>query len=202
MSSMFSLFCVTNRALCTEPFFARLEKLSHAPLQGIILREKDLTPSAYATYADRAAKICAGKVPLILHNFPAAAEHLHLPLQLPISVFLSLTPQQRQALSLGVSVHSVEEAKTAEDLGARWLLAGHIYATSCKPGVAPRGLAFLAQVCNAVSLPVYAIGGMTIDHLPEVQKAGAQGCCVMSAWMTCPDPKEEIAAWASAAAAL
>ena len=63
---------------------------------------------------------------------------------------------------IGTSVHSVEDAIKAEQLGATYMTAGHIFATDCKKGLPPRGLDFLKNVCDAVEIPVYAIGGINI----------------------------------------
>jgi thiamine-phosphate pyrophosphorylase len=86
---------------------------------------------------------------------------------------------------IGSSVHSVDEAKEAVRLGCTRLAAGHIFSTDCKPGLAPRGLGFLRSVCEAVPVPVYAIGG--IDGSPEqleaVKGCGAAGACMMSGAM-------------------
>jgi thiamine-phosphate pyrophosphorylase len=74
----------------------------------------------------------------------------------------------------------VEESVQAAQWGAHGLIAGHIFATDCKKGVPPRGLDFLQQVCNAVTLPVYAIGGISVKTYPLVQQSNAAGVCVMS----------------------
>ena len=65
------------------------------------------------------------------------------------------------------------------------MTAGHIYATDCKKGAPPRGLAFLEEVCRAVDIPVWAIGGIGLDggQLAEVKARGAAGACVMSGMM-------------------
>lgn len=85
----------------------------------------------------------------------------------------------------GCSVHSVEEALEAQRLGATYLTAGHIYTTDCKKGLPPRGLDFLRSVCKAVSIPVYAIGGIHpgTKQLSEVMNYGAAGGCIMSDMM-------------------
>lgn len=57
---------------------------------------------------------------------------------------------------------------------------------ACRPGVE-----LLAQVCQASTLPVYAIGGVGPGNIAQVKQAGATGACVMSGFMTAPDP----AAW-------
>ena len=92
---------------------------------------------------------------------------------------------------IGTSVHSVEDAIKAEQLGATYMTAGHIFATDCKKGLPPRGLDFLKNVCDAVQIPVYAIGGINIDsvcsfyvpRLNEVLAHGAVGACIMSSMM-------------------
>ena len=62
--------------------------------------------------------------------------------------------------------------------------------TDCKKGLAPRGLEFLRKVCESVSVPVYAIGGICNANIDLVRKAGAAGACVMSGLMRCEDVKE------------
>jgi len=111
----------------------------------------------------------------------------------------ALRSYQKTSLSpiIGASVHSVVEAGDAQALGADYLIAGHIFATDCKAGVPPRGLAFLRQVCQAVSVPVFAIGGITADKVPAIRAAGAKGCCIMSEAMTTQCPEELVRRFAS-----
>ena len=88
-------------------------------------------------------------------------------------------------IKTGCSIHSVEEAVEARNMGASYITAGHVYATDCKKGLAPRGLDFLKNVCDSVDIPVYAIGGINIDdgRRKEVKKYGAAGSCIMSGMM-------------------
>ena len=107
-------------------------------------------------------------------------------LHLPLALLRQMTACERAHFTwLSTSVHSVGEAQEAQALGATVLIAGHIYTTQCKAGLAPRGLGFLQAVCNAVSLPVYAIGGIGFDaeQHAELQANEARGACVMSAYM-------------------
>jgi thiamine-phosphate pyrophosphorylase len=82
---------------------------------------------------------------------------------------------------VSVSCHSLEEAKAAR--GADMIILGTIFETDCKKGLKGKGLDFLREVCAAVSVPVYAIGGITPHRLPEIKKAGAAGGCMMSYFM-------------------
>ncbi|MET1170640.1 thiamine phosphate synthase [Paenibacillus amylolyticus] len=85
-----------------------------------------------------------------------------------------------QRLRLGVSVHSIDEAKIAEERGADYLFFGHVYSTNSKPDLEPRGLYALAEVCSAVSIPVMAIGGIEPGNIHAIRSAGAQGVAVIS----------------------
>jgi thiamine-phosphate pyrophosphorylase len=92
-------------------------------------------------------------------------------------------------LRIGVSVHSLEEARAAARDGADWVLFGPVYDTPSKRRYGPpQGLARLAEVANAVSLPVIAIGGITADRVGEVVGAGARGVAVISAILGAPAP--------------
>ena len=61
---------------------------------------------------------------------------------------------------LGASCHSLEDAKTAQALGAHYIILGNIFETDCKKGLPGRGLEFLREVCRETELPVYAVGGI------------------------------------------
>lgn len=77
---------------------------------------------------------------------------------------------------VGRSVHSAEEAaRVATEGGLDYLIFGTVFETSSKPGVEPAGAARLADTCAAVTLPVLAVGGVTIPRLGEVRAAGAAG---------------------------
>jgi thiamine-phosphate pyrophosphorylase len=85
-----------------------------------------------------------------------------------------------QALSqhflIGVSCHSVETARSAASGGADYLFFGPIFATPSKAEFgAPQGLERLAEVCRAVSIPVLAIGGITLANASGCLAAGASG---------------------------
>lgn len=175
---------VTHRKLCTRPFLEQIGRVLAQQPAGLILREKDLSWENYAALAKQVIPLCqqAG-VPCYLNGFPQAGtelDHPYLQLSFPL---LTEFGRPQGTKRLGVSVHSVEQAVRAQQLGADFLMAGHIFPTDCKPGLPPRGLEFLGQVCRAVTVPVYAIGGITPDNAPLAIKAGAEGVCIMSGAM-------------------
>ncbi len=191
------LICVTNRKLCAADFLQRIEAIAAAGVDAILLREKDLPEASYRSLALHCQSICQNyHTPLILNTFAAVAAELHLPVQLSMALQSQLPDDLRSKLpAVGASVHSLEEAVSATQHGADWLIAGHIFPTACKADLPPRGVQFLQEICENVSIPVYAIGGITAERQQIVQRAGAAGCCVMSELMQCHDPKETIYKW-------
>ncbi len=181
------LIAVTNRHLCSRPFTEQITRVCQLHPRALILREKDLPEEEYFSLARQVKEICEQfEVPFIPHFYPVVArklgcDRLHLPLPL-----LRENPEVISSFhTIGTSIHSVSEAVEAEKLGASYLTAGHIYVTDCKKGLPPRGLDFLQNVCQAVQIPVYGIGGIKMDEaqLHELKNAGAAGGCVMSGMM-------------------
>ncbi|WP_304272943.1 thiamine phosphate synthase [Phascolarctobacterium succinatutens] len=185
------LIAVTDSASCPRPLaeqIERLTKLTELRPQAVILRAKSLDKAAYCTLALQAQQSCeAAGIPLILHSDWQLARELGISmLHLPLALLRQISEYERAYFTwLSTSVHSVGEAQEAQALGATMLIAGHIYTTQCKAGLAPRGLGFLRAVCSTVNLPVYAIGGISFDasQHAELQANGARGACVMSAYM-------------------
>jgi thiamine-phosphate pyrophosphorylase len=183
------LICVTNRVICNGDFLSRVRQLTQARPDALLLREKDLDEPSYEILARTVKAICDSHgVLLILHQNREVAlkmQHSHLHLSL---ADLRTYQQSRYPSIIGASVHSVTEATEAQALGASYLVAGHIYPTACKIGRPSRGLSFLRQVCQAVTIPVFAIGGIVGDNVKDILESGAKGFCIMTAAMTCPDP--------------
>lgn len=185
------LIAVTDSATCPRPLaeqIERLTKLTELRPQAVILRAKSLDKAAYRTLALQAQQSCeAAGIALILHSDWQLARELGISmLHLPLALLRQISEYERAYFTwLSISVHSVGEAQEAQALGATVLIAGHIYTTQCKAGLAPRGLSFLQAVCSAISLPVYAIGGIGFDAVQhaELKANGARGACVMSAYM-------------------
>jgi len=80
---------------------------------------------------------------------------------------------------VGRSVHARDDVSTAAR-GADYLLYGNVYETSSKPGLPPAGLSRLADVVRATTVPVLAVGGMSIERIPAVLGAGAVGFAAIS----------------------
>jgi thiamine-phosphate pyrophosphorylase len=85
-------------------------------------------------------------------------------------------------LMLGTSASSVDEAVAGEQLGAAYVGAGPVWATPSKPDADPPiGLDGLREICEAVSIPVVAIGGIDATNAADCIAAGAAGVAVVRA---------------------
>ncbi len=170
-----------------------MEKIAAEKPDGIILREKDLSEDEYKTLAKSIMAICSKHgTACILHSFTKAAFELGCrAIHLPMDMMRTLSNYEKSAFDvIGVSCHSAKEACEAEALGCTYITAGHIFATDCKKNLPGRGIEFLRDVCKSVSVPVYAIGGITAENAKDVLSAGAYGVCVMSGTMMCSNPRE------------
>lgn len=89
---------------------------------------------------------------------------------------------------IGVSCHSLDAAKAAEQGGADYLFFGPVFATPSKVAYgAPQGLNRLAEVCRAVAVPVLAIGGITMENAAECLSAGASGIAAIRLFQDAPE---------------
>ena len=168
---------VTDRKLCGGDFLKTVQTLAEQGLKTIILREKDLSEDEYGALAARCMEICrkAG-ASLTLHSYFRVARSLGADkIHLPYPVFLENAGKIDQHVHVSTSIHSPEEAVEAERMGAEFVIAGHIFQTDCKKGVPPRGLEFLKETVRSVSVPVYAIGGISPYNIEDVLKTGAAG---------------------------
>ena len=189
-----NIVCVTNRKLVKAyeengsflPFLEKIKEAAKKKPAFIILREKDLSPDDYKELAKKVFEICDGeKLSCVLHYFYREAIELGAKkIHLPLHILEDMTEDEKKCFDvIGASTHSVEDARRAKELGASYITAGHVFATDCKKGLAPRGLQFLADVCDSVDIDVYAIGGISENNMKQCIGRGAKGVCMMSGYM-------------------
>src|SRR5262245_52613716 len=191
---MKGLTLVTDRrATAGRPLLAVVEACLGAGLQAVQLREKDLPARDLLNLAtDLRALTARHRARLVVNDrvdvaLAVGADGVHLPAAgLPPAAARVLVGPERL---VGVSTHSVAEAKAAAAGGADLVVFGPIYDTPSKrPFGAPRGLAELAEACRSVRLPVIAIGGVTAARGPEGREAGAAGAAGIRALLEASDP--------------
>lgn len=179
--------CVTNRLICDGDFYERMEEIAFGnKADAILLREKDLTEEEYADVAKRVMIICqCAGIPCVIHTHWKLAHSMGCRrIHMPLGCLEEMTDSQKKKFEqIGSSVHSVEQAKRAVELGANVLIAGHVFETDCKKGLPGRGTEFVRTITQAVDVPVYGIGGICRNNAQEVVLAGAVGVCGMSSYM-------------------
>ena len=187
------LYVISDR---TETQGRSLEEVVAACIQGgarvFQLREKDLEARELAALAERLLRLITPAGGLLLINdrvdvaLAVGANGAHLSQRgLPPAVARGLLGPTRL---LGVSCHSLAEAKEAQQGGADFIVLGPIFYTPSKALYGPPvGLALLREVRPRIRMPIFAIGGITAANRPEVLAAGADGIAVISAVMAAPD---------------
>lgn len=196
MISLSQIFIVTNRTLIRNRSLSQvITSVVEGGADAIILREKDLLPADLYKIASKAMGICrSSKTKLIVNSsvevaLAVDADGVHLGFgSLPVDAVRRLLPRK----IIGVSVHSLEEAETAQSLGADYILAGHVFPTNSKAGQPGRGLDFIKQLNLKLQIPLIGIGGINNINAADVINAGAAGIAVMSAVMESIDIPDTI----------
>lgn len=188
---MKKVICISQKDVCAEDFLVRVEKIFQQDIFAFILREKDLSDEAYRELALKVLSIAKNyKTPLFLNGHFKFACELGLGVQLSFQAYQELTDSP---VPVGISIHSKEEAEyimqTQKKLTVSHILAGHIFPTDCKKGLAPRGLTFLSAVCTVINkkFPVFGLGGISPEKMFALHEAGAYGGAIMSSCMKAPN---------------
>ena len=90
-------------------------------------------------------------------------------------------------LRFGMSTHAPEQAERAVNAGPDYIAIGPVYATGTKPTARPVTLDYVRWAAAQLTLPWFAIGGITLENIEEVKAAGATRVCVVSAILNAPD---------------
>ena len=203
MENKIKLNIISNRKLCEnenlekqiEKIFSAYEKkiiLKNFEIIALTLREKDLDKNEYLNLVEKIYPICKKYgIDLILHqNYDLNLDEKYNieGIHLSYEIFKSLNKNIREKLikkykRIGVSIHSIDEAKEVENLEATYVVAGHIFETDCKKGLEPRGLNFIKELSSILTIPIFAIGGINEENFNLVLNSGAYGVCMMSSLM-------------------
>lgn len=183
----FRLYLITDRTLVSHhsSLVNAVRQALKGGVRAIQLREKDLSTRellrmAYTMRdvtekygarlfindrADVALAVGADGVHLTGKSIPAGA----------------LRQVVRKGFFIGVSTHSVKEAKDAEKAGVDFITFGPVYQTPSKLKYGkPVGTGMLERVCRETDIPVFALGGVKVQNIDEVRKAGAYGASMIS----------------------
>lgn len=182
-------------------------EIAHAAAQGgadaIQFRHKPGTPrEGLAALRPTVAACRAAGVPCLVDDhldlaLATGADGVHLgQTDLPVAVARALADRVGEPLVIGATATTTEQAVAAAAEGADYIGFGPVFPTSSKANPASvKGLAGLADVCEAVSIPVIAIAGITVERVAACLDAGAWGVAVLSPVACADDPTGAAAAF-------
>lgn len=190
-----SLYFITDSSGFTEEdFLYRVELALKGGVTLLQLREKDKTTREYITLAEKVHNLTQMyNVPLIIDDrvdvaLAVNAEGVHVgQSDMPVSLARKLMGENK---ILGATTKTVEQAKEAFEQGADYLGVGAIFPTTTKVKTVLTSTDTLRDICNAVPIPVNAIGGLNKDNIDILEGIEVSGICVVSAIMKSDDPKK------------
>ncbi len=179
------LYAVTDRSwLQEEELRTQVEKALKGGVTMVQLREKTLDREQFREEAVRIKELCRQyRVPLIINDdvdlvleVDADGVHVGQDDMEAETVRARLGPDK----IIGVSARTVEQALLAQRCGANYLGTGAVFGTSTKEDAKRLDMDTLKAICEAVDIPVVAIGGVTKDNILELAGSGVSGVAVVS----------------------
>ena len=186
------LYLVTNRYQDSlESFLEKIETACRSGVTIVQLREKNLTTNQYYQLAKQVKEITdAYQVPLIIDDrldvcLAVDAAGLHIgDDELPVSVARKVLGPEK---ILGVTAKTVKRALEAEEGGADYLGTGAIFPTTTKENAPITLISTLKTICQRVTIPVVAIGGLTSENIDQLIGTGIAGVAVVRDLMQAED---------------
>jgi thiamine-phosphate pyrophosphorylase len=190
------LYAVTDRAWTGEKsLIQQVEEALKGGVTCVQLREKNLGYDEFLAEAIEMKKLCAQyNVPLIINDsveiaIKAKADGVHVgQSDMEAGRVRELVGDD---MIIGVSARTVEEALKAQNAGADYLGVGAMFSTSTKLDAKVLSHGALKEICQAVSIPVTAIGGITRENMMELKGSGVDGVALVSAIFGAGDIESE-----------
>ena len=192
MRTLLRLYAVTDRSWVGIQTL--LEQIESSLLGGttlVQLREKDLSDCEFIQEAISVKRLCERfGVPLLINDnvnvaLRSGADGVHLGQDdLPLQEARKMLGPNK---IIGISTHTVEEAMEAEQGGADYVGVGSVFATQTKLDANVLSIDYIREICQAVTIPVVAIGGIKEENMDVLRNTGVAGIAVVSAIFGQPD---------------
>lgn len=195
----FRLYLITDRKLIPQKYSSPIdavEDVLKGGVKAVQLREKDLPVRELLQMAYRLRELTASYNARLFINdrvdvaISVRADGVHLGQN-------SMPPEAVRRITgvdtlIGVSAHSLGEAVAAQEGGADFITFGPIYDTPSKRRYGPPvGIKRLAETVERVTIPVFGLGGIELEHVRKVIQAGAYGVSLISAILSSEDIRGE-----------
>ncbi len=188
------LYAVTDQSwLNGSTLYSQVEKALAGGATFLQLREKDMNMADFLEEASEIKALCKKyKVPFVINDqvdialaIDADGVHVGQSDMNAGNVRQKLGPDK----IVGVSAQTVKQALLAEKNGADYLGVGAVFHTGTKSDASEVSLDTLKDICKAVSIPVIAIGGISIENVKQLKGTGIAGVAVISALFAAQDIK-------------
>ena len=186
------LYAITDRRnLDKKMFFEKIEEALQGGVTILQLREKELDEDSFINEAIEVKKICRNHgVPLIINDnvnvaLKSGADGVHVGIEdMPIDEIRRTVPD---SFIIGATCKTVEQAQSAERLGADYMGVGAVFPSPTKKNAVRITREQLKEICASVSIPAVAIGGITLENVDELKGGGMSGIAVVSAVFSADD---------------
>ena len=190
------LYAVTDRTwVGKQNLYEQVESALKGGVTCVQLREKELDEEEFLKEAIELALLCKQyNVPFFINDnveiaIKCDADGIHVGQE---DMEASKVRQRvGDDMMIGVSVHSVEEAIEAVNNGADYLGVGAMFSTSTKSDVSVLSKETLKDICQAVDVPVVAIGGIHKSNISQLSHTGVDGVALVSAIFGADDIEKE-----------
>lgn len=195
-NEMMRLYAVTDRGwLRGKTLLEQVEQALRGGATMVQLREKELDEETFLREAIEMAKLCHRYgVPLLINDNVeiarrSGADGVHVGQEdMDAASVRSLLGSE---MIVGVTAKTVEQAVRAQDAGADYLGSGAVFGSATKRNAKPMDKALLKSICNAVSIPVVAIGGINRGNIRELAGTDIAGAAVVSGIFAAEDIQRE-----------
>lgn len=182
---------ITGSAVSSCEFIEKLERAFDSGVKDVILRVENLSLQQHGNFVLSAAQITRQHRSILqlntsFENYKLFKDQLeNVAVGLHMNRHELASHDQRpvaEDVLLGASCHNSSELQKAMDLGVDYILLSPVLPTASHPGADILGWQTFTELVESVNIPVYALGGMHDEHLPQAKKSGAQGIASISAW--------------------
>ncbi len=188
----FRLYLITNRHLTRIPFPEAIQQALLGGVRAVQVREKDLPVRELLSLAQELRRITREFNARLFINdrvdvaVAVGADGVHLGHQsMPAEAVRKIVSGK---MLIGMSTHSLAEAVKAEKAGADFITFGPIFITPSKMQYgAPTGVEALGTIKEHIRIPVLGLGGIRLDNILQVLRAGADGIAMISAILAADD---------------
>lgn len=190
------LYAVTDRAwVGGQTLYQQVESALKGGVTCVQLREKELDEEAFLKEAFALHDLCKKyNVPFFINDNVDIAIRCHAEgIHVGQDDMAAAQVRQRvgDGVMIGVSAHTVQEALDAVAHGADYLGVGAVFATHTKTDVSEMPRQTLLDICNAVDVPVVAIGGIHKENILQLKGTGVDGVALVSAIFAAKDIEAE-----------